>query len=171
VTRTKYLDWLQKEEGEESVESSHQLNVRELIRTADRFASTDSLLDYIDKTIAAAARQRKDKQAGGERVLLMSIHRSKGLEWPHLFVAGCNDLILPHVRGDLEEERRLMYVAVTRARDSLTLSYVRHIARPQGILDADPSPFLLEAGLIDSGDGGGMRCDGCGRPIVSCTCP
>ena len=171
VTRTQYLEWLRKDEGEESVESSHQLNIRELIRTADRFATIGSLLDYIDKTAAAAARQRKDKQAGGERVLLMTIHRAKGLEWPHLFVAGCNDLLVPHIRGELEEERRLMYVAVTRARDSLTLSYVKSVARPQGIVDADPSPFLIEAGLLDVGDGTGMRCDGCGRPIVSCVCP
>lgn len=171
VTRTQYLEWLRKDEGEESVESSHQLNIRELIRTADRFATIGSLLDYIDKTAAAAARQRKDKQAGGERVLLMTIHRAKGLEWPHLFVAGCNDLLIPHIRGELEEERRLMYVAVTRARDSLTLSYVKSVARPQGIVDAAPSPFLIEAGLLDVGDGTGMRCDGCGRPIVSCVCP
>jgi DNA helicase-2/ATP-dependent DNA helicase PcrA len=171
VNRTQYLEWLRKDEGEESVETSHQLNVRELIRTADRFPTVVSLLDYIDKTIAAAARHRKDKQAGGERVLLMTIHRAKGLEWPHLFVAGCNDLIIPHVRGEPEEERRLMYVAVTRARDSLTLSYVKLFARPQGIVDAEPSPFLIEAGLLDVGDGTGMRCEGCGRPIVSCVCP
>jgi DNA helicase-2/ATP-dependent DNA helicase PcrA len=171
VERTKYIEWIREDEGDETVENSHQLNVRELIRTADRFASIDSLLTYIDNTLAAAARQRKDKQAGGERVLLMSCHRSKGLEWPHVFVAGCNDLVLPHIRGELEEERRLMYVAVTRARDSLTLSYVKEFSRPHGVVDADPSPFLIEAGLVDTGDGTGMRCEGCGRPIVSCTCP
>jgi superfamily I DNA/RNA helicase len=65
-----------------------------------------------------------------------------------VFVAGCNDGILPHVRGDSEEERRLMYVAMTRARDVLTLSYVRKVARSHGLVDADPSQFLIDAGFL-----------------------
>ena len=106
-----------------------------------------ALLDYIDETISSARKQRKDSQAGGERVLLMSVHRSKGLEWPHVYVVGMNELVLPHAKGDEEEERRLAYVAVTRARDVLTLSHVRRIATRAGIRDAQPSRFLLDTGL------------------------
>lgn len=149
VNRTGYITWLQKEEGEESLDASHAANVRELIRVASRFASVDELLNYIDDSINAAKRQREDKQAGGERVLLMSIHRSKGLEWPYLFVSGCNAGILPHKMGEPEEERRLAYVAATRARDVLVLSYVQAIATKDGLRDVEPSGFLFDAKLVN----------------------
>lgn len=58
-----------------------------------------------------------------DAVRIMTIHAAKGLEWDHVFLAGCNEGILPSKRGDLEEERRLFYVAVTRARETLCLSY------------------------------------------------
>jgi DNA helicase II / ATP-dependent DNA helicase PcrA len=147
VRETRYIDWLNREEGGETTEDSGAANVREMVRVAERFSTVDSLLDYIDETIRAARKQRDDKQAGGERVLLMSVHRSKGLEWPHVYVAGMNEMVLPHAKGDPQEERRLAYVAMTRARDVLTLSYVRRIATRAGIRDVEPSVFLLDTGL------------------------
>lgn len=147
VRQTKYLEWITKEEGEESIETSGVANVRELIRVSTRFPTCGELLDYIDETIRSSRRQREDKQAGGERVLLMSVHKSKGLEWPHVWVAGFNEMILPHVKGDIEEERRLAYVAATRARDTLVLSYVRTMATRAGIKDVDPSRFLEDSGI------------------------
>lgn len=145
IRRTRYIDWVTKEEGEESIETSGAANVRELIRVAERFASIEELLDYIDDTIKRTEKQRNDKQAGGDRVLLMSVHRSKGLEWPFVWVAGFNEMILPHIKGDPEEERRLAYVAATRARDELVLSHVRTLATRAGIKDAQPSRFLKDA--------------------------
>lgn len=147
VRMTRYIDYLNKEEGGETTADSGAANVREMVRVAERFETAPELLDYIDETIKSARRQREDKQAGGERVLLMSVHRSKGLEWPHVYVAGMNELILPHVKGDPEEERRLAYVAATRARDVLVLSYVRRIATRAGIKDVEPSRFLRDTGL------------------------
>jgi DNA helicase-2/ATP-dependent DNA helicase PcrA len=148
VRRTNYIAWIEKEEGGESIETSGGANVRELIRVAERFDTVDEMLTYIEKNQAAAKRQRKDKQAGGERLLLMSIHRSKGLEWPNVWVVGCNEMILPHVKGDVEEERRLMYVAATRARDNLVLSHVREMATRSGIKQGTPSKFLVDANLV-----------------------
>ena len=148
VHATRYLDYLRKEEGEESVENSRQSNVRELVRVAERFGKVTELLDYIDQNVAASRKQRKDAQAGGERVLLMSIHRSKGLEWPLVWVSGCNEKVLPHARGDVEEERRLAYVAATRARDELVMSFVSRFATAEGVKDAQPSRFLADAGLL-----------------------
>lgn len=142
-----YIDWLNKEEGGETTADSGAANVREMVRVAERFKTAGELLDYIDDTIKSARKQRDDKQAGGERVLLMSVHRSKGLEWPHVYVAGMNEMVLPHAKGDPEEERRLAYVAMTRARDVLTLSFVRRIATRAGIRDVEPSRFLRDTGL------------------------
>jgi len=147
IRATRYIEWLQKEEGDESTENSGAANVREMVRVAERFSSVDEVLDYIDETIRAAKRQREDKQAGGQRVLLMSIHRSKGLEWPRVYVIGMNEMVLPHARGNVEEERRLAYVAVTRARDVLTLSYVRRIATRAGVKDVEASRFIRDTGL------------------------
>lgn len=147
VRSTRYIDWLQQEEGEETIENSGPANVREMVRVAERFSTAKELLNYIDETIRSARKQREDKQAGGQRVLLMSVHRSKGLEWPHVYVVGMNEMVLPHFKGDIEEERRLAYVAVTRARDVLTLSYVRRIATRAGVKDVQPSRFIVETGL------------------------
>lgn len=82
------------------------------------------------------------------RVLLMSIHASKGLEFPHVFFVGCSDGIIPHKRyiespGGLEEERRLFFVATTRAEDRLTFSNFGFIPN-RGVFSS--SPFLQEAG-------------------------
>lgn len=148
VRETGYLDYLRRDQGEESIENSAVANVREMIRVAERFATAEELLEFIAANIKAAKKQRSDGQAGGERVLLMSIHRSKGLEWPHVYVVGLNEMILPHIKGDIEEERRLAYVAATRARDTLTLSYVRKVAVASGIREVAPSRFLLDAGVV-----------------------
>lgn len=148
ISTTQYIAWLEREEGQESIENSQGANIRELVRVAGSFTTVDDFLAYVNKTVEAARRQRRDGQAGGERVLLMSVHRSKGLEWPVVFVAGMIDGVLPHARGDAEEERRLAYVAATRARDLLVLSHVRSFATRAGIKAASPSPFLRDAGLV-----------------------
>jgi len=157
VRVTRYIDYLNKEEGGETTADSAAANVREMVRVAERFPTAEELLDYIDETISSARKQRKDAQAGGERVLLMSVHRSKGLEWPHVYVVGMNEMVLPHAKGDIEEERRLAYVAVTRARDVLTISHVRRIATRAGIRDAQPSRFLVDTGLPLDGPRGAVE--------------
>jgi DNA helicase-2/ATP-dependent DNA helicase PcrA len=145
IQQTAFIAWLSKDEGEESVENSAAANVRELARVAASFKSADELLDYVEQNVRDRAKQKK---ASGDRVLLMSVHKSKGLEWPCVWVVGCNDGVLPHAKGDVEEERRLFYVACTRARDELTCSYVSRMALPRGVVEVGPSAFLRDAGLI-----------------------
>ena len=89
----------------------------------------------------------QDKDAGQE-VRLMTLHGCKGLEFPHVFMAGVEEELLPH-RNSLEEsgeqeERRLMYVGITRARDTLTLSYASHRRRYGEHISCEPSRFLGE---------------------------
>ncbi len=80
----------------------------------------------------------------------MTVHASKGLEFEVVFIAGCEDGIMPHARalaegaGNLEEERRLFYVAVTRARRKLYISACRQRRRQAQAVDCAPSPFLAE---------------------------
>lgn len=146
IRRTRYAQWLTKDEGEESTENSRVSNIRELVRAAERFPTVAELLDYIDITV------KKSKKNKGERnpnkVTLCSLHRSKGLEWPAVFVIGCSEGILPHARAEEpEEERRLFYVGVTRAKDVLSLSAVRTAAMGGQIRAMAPSSFLSEVGL------------------------
>lgn len=158
VRQTRYQEWLQKDEGEESTENSRVSNVREIIRAAARFTTVEELLDYVDKTVSASKDQRKEKDPN--KVTLCSLHRAKGLEWPTVFLAGCASGILPHARAeDPEEERRLFYVGVTRARDTLHLSCVRTLVIGHQVRIATPSEFLVEAGLPPEPYGGGADAD------------
>lgn len=80
-----------------------------------------------------------------DAVTVATYFRAKGLQWPVVFLPGCNQGLVPHPRADLESERRLFYVALTRASNELVASWV---AVPRD--EARPSRFLLEAGLLDS---------------------
>jgi len=81
----------------------------------------------------------------GDRVALMSLHGAKGLEWPVVFITGCEDGLIPcSLFGDRDdaEERRLMYVGMTRARKKLILSHARRRTINGRVLQMKPSPFL-----------------------------
>ncbi len=88
-----------------------------------------------------------NKDDRNESVVLSTIHAAKGLEWPHVFLVGLEEELLPHRRvmdgdGALEEERRLAYVAVTRARRHLTLSYALNRTRFGRIVPRTRSRFV-----------------------------
>ena len=85
-----------------------------------------------------------------ESVKLMTMHNAKGLEFDHVFIVGLEDGLIPHSRsiydvgGNLEEERRLLYVGITRARKTLHLSYAQSRRTFDAVLPSFPSRFLLE---------------------------
>ena len=89
-----------------------------------------------------------EKERTGEAVTLITMHSCKGLEFPHVYIAGLEDGLLPHSRskdeGTLDEERRLFYVALTRAMQTLFLSYCGGRKRYGQLLPSHPSPFLKE---------------------------
>jgi DNA helicase-2/ATP-dependent DNA helicase PcrA len=102
------------------------------------------LADFLAQ--AALAADDGERSAVG-RVTLSTLHAAKGCEWEHVRITGLCEGLLPHEhalrRGEIEEERRLAYVGLTRARRQLALSWPRtHRGRP-----AAPSRFLAEAGL------------------------
>jgi DNA helicase-2/ATP-dependent DNA helicase PcrA len=113
-----------------------------------------SLFAYLNR-ISLLTKSDGDEDAGKGKVNLMTIHASKGLEFPVVFIAGAEEGIIPHERsledgaGDsgvnpLEEERRLFYVAITRARDKLFISSCQSRRRLQTTTERQPSPFLEE---------------------------
>ena len=150
VLATKYDEWLVKDEGEESTENSRVSNVRELIRASRRFPTVRELLDFIDDINEASKRNRGNKEEPN-KVVLTTIFRSKGLERDHVYLIGINDKILPHARcEDVEEERRIFYVGVTRAKERLVVSCVNEIAIGNRVVCVEPSQFIYEAGLEPS---------------------
>lgn len=110
-------------------------NIDELIVFASEQGDLPSFLEQISLATSADTASKKSQRPG---LNLMSIHLAKGLEFKTVFVVGCNDGVLPHQRSfgerlGIEEERRLMYVAMTRAKKNLFLSFFN-----------TPSRFLYE---------------------------
>ncbi|TXL64830.1 UvrD-helicase domain-containing protein [Zeimonas arvi] len=155
-----FVDWLKKRAEEEG-------------STLLQLAQTVSLLSQLDR-----------KDADADAVRLTTIHASKGLEFPHVFIVGCEEGLLPHHGGlareeteaagadepggdegkgrpgreaaRIEEERRLMYVAVTRAQRSLTLTWCRERKRGREKYPQVPSRFLSEMQLDAQPKAGAM---------------
>ncbi len=122
--------------------SERMENIAELIYFAQQFTELSGLIEKISlaDTFETSANGRKKRHIheGKAGIFLMTIHVAKGLEFDSVFVVGVNEGVLPHQRSlfspeDLEEERRLMYVAMTRARSELVLGFY-HV----------PSRFLYE---------------------------
>ena len=99
---------------------------------------------------ARASSAGQDHKAG---VPLLTYFRAKGLQWHTVILTTCNDGLIPHQRAEVEEERRLFYVAMTRASSNLVLSYVQSVCSCK----VQPSRFLYEAGLLERPETGRKR--------------
>jgi DNA helicase-2/ATP-dependent DNA helicase PcrA len=127
-------------------------NVEELISTAtayDKQTDNPSLVDYLQQ-IALFSDADMYNEASGQ-VALMTLHAAKGLEFEHVFIIGLETGLLPHERAngnqdELEEERRLFFVGVTRAKTNLHVSYARYRTFRGQLLRTIPSQFLYEIG-------------------------
>jgi DNA helicase-2/ATP-dependent DNA helicase PcrA len=131
-------------------------NIQELLNGIKEFSEREDIeekgLDIFMQDIALLTNDDKDKNKDADTVSLMTIHSSKGLEFPHVYVVGLEENLFPsqmslNSRSDLEEERRLFYVAVTRAESKLTISYATSRFKFGTLINCEPSRFLDE---IDS---------------------
>jgi len=136
---------------DDEIDNSKAENVMALEGVSQAFASfaPEEFLRYATE----AASSNVFNQSKG--VVLMTAHRSKGLEFPNVFVAGCNMGLFPHFRAlqeenGIEEERRLMYVALTRAKNRLWFLTTREDSKGR---PASPSDFLYEMGIYGRSDG------------------
>lgn len=130
------------------------MNIESLINNMEMWENNPDNFDtglyaYLNRITLLSRDDMEDDNLKG-KVNLMTIHASKGLEFPVVFICGCEDGIIPHARsledsdGGVEEERRLFYVAITRARDKLFLSCCQHRRKMQQTVECTPSPFLDE---------------------------
>jgi DNA helicase-2/ATP-dependent DNA helicase PcrA len=121
-------------EADDSAESRDRLdNLAELVTIASDFDDESEQPQTVDAFLERIALSAPADQSAGEAVVLMTIHIAKGLEWPVVFITGMEDGLFPSLRerdgqsedAALEEERRLAYVAITRARSRLVLTHAR----------------------------------------------
>jgi ATP-dependent DNA helicase Rep len=125
-------------------------NVLEFVQWLERpiAGEAGTLADTLGKLALMDMLDRNADDKDGDSVQLMTLHAAKGLEYPHVFLVGMEEEILPHrnsLDGDsLEEERRLCYVGITRARQTLTLSYADKRKKYGEEISCEPSRFLKE---------------------------
>jgi DNA helicase-2/ATP-dependent DNA helicase PcrA len=126
--------------------------VADVIEFADNHArrSRNATLATFLQDLTLTANDDKSDEEPGERarVMLMTLHSAKGLEFPRVYLVGLEEGLLPHLRSiaedTVEEERRLMYVGITRARTHLTLCYTKQRTKFGRQVDSMPSRFLYE---------------------------
>jgi superfamily I DNA/RNA helicase len=124
-------------------------SLRELMATMDGVGNEPrERLENFLETITLDSEREEEKENTQDAVTLITMHSCKGLEFPHVFIVGLEDGLLPHARskveGTLDEERRLFYVAVTRAMQTLAISHCLGRKKYGQSLPCHPSPFLKE---------------------------
>ncbi|MFT5609347.1 MAG: ATP-dependent DNA helicase Rep, partial [Parvicella sp.] len=146
-----YQAWITKQSASPEQAEMRWRNVEELLKWVRSIAEKDKERDL--KAVVAAISlmgilDKNDDDSDGNVVSLMTLHAAKGLEFPHVTIVGMEEEILPHrssIEGDtVEEERRLFYVGITRAKRELTLSYANQRKRFGEQIDCQPSRFLDE---------------------------
>lgn len=155
LIETNYRAYLEKTMAEKE-DANPMLNVDELLAGAadfDRQHPDDRSLDlYLEQIALVSDTDKLDQDAA--RVTMMTLHASKGLEFPWVYVIAVEDDLIPHGRSketerEIEEERRLLFVGITRAEKRLQLSYCKRRSIRGDLRPVVPSPFLAELPMID----------------------
>ncbi|QEM83763.1 DNA helicase Rep [Halomonas binhaiensis] len=130
----------------DQLEKSMQADPEE--STASEDTETDSVEAAISRLVLRDILEQQAEEDDSDRVQLLTMHASKGLEFPHVYLMGLEEELLPHRNaiesGTVEEERRLAYVGITRARQTLTMTLARQRKAFGEMMDCVPSRFLDE---------------------------
>ncbi len=158
LTRSGYMDMLTQRDSSEDTARADNLN--ELVNAmAEASERGETLTDFLDRAALVSDSDGFDENA---LITLMTLHSAKGLEFDHVFLTGMEEGIFPHSRSqndneELEEERRLCYVGMTRAKETLTLTRAvyRRMYGSERLTGSMPSRFLQEipGELIDTAAG------------------
>jgi superfamily I DNA/RNA helicase len=154
LNETGYFAELRRQEKNPENSEGRVRNLKEFMATMDRPAGggtspAERLGNFLEEiTLDSDREEEEEEENTGDAVTLITMHSCKGLEFPHVYIVGLEDGLLPHSRskaeGTLDEERRLFYVAVTRAMQTLTISHCGGRKKYGQVLPCQPSPFLKE---------------------------
>jgi superfamily I DNA/RNA helicase len=149
LEETGYFAELKRLDKDPEVSEVRIRGLRELMTTMDGVGNAPlERLEHFLENVTLDSDREEEKENTSDAVTLITMHSCKGLEFPHVFIVGLEDGLLPHSRskaeGTLDEERRLFYVAVTRAMQTLAISHCGGRKRYGQLLPCQPSPFLKE---------------------------
>lgn len=149
VEKIDYATWLLDNCSNPVIAEKRMENVNDLLEWLDRLLKEElTLAEAVNKMLLIDMLSRKEEENDADRVNLLTLHAAKGLEFPHVFILGLEEEILPHRNSieseTIEEERRLAYVGLTRAQRSLTLTLCKQRRRYKELIDCQPSRFLAE---------------------------
>ncbi|MCP3850812.1 MAG: DNA helicase Rep [Gammaproteobacteria bacterium] len=146
-----YDTWIFETSNNEKQAEKRIENVNDLISWLQRLYDNEpesSLEDLVSKMILLDIMERNEEDSADDQVALMTIHASKGLEFPYVYIVGMEEEFLPHRTSieeeNIEEERRLCYVGITRAQQELTFSLTSKRKQYGELIDSVPSRFLDE---------------------------
>ena len=163
----RYEDYLNQISSSEDVAQRRMSNVHFLVDSLQRVMTEESV--GLDEAISRLVlrdlmEQQEAEDASPDNVQLMTMHASKGLEFPHVFIVGMEENLLPHRAsledGNIEEERRLAYVGITRAQQSLAMTFADKRRQFGEMVPCEPSRFLDELPAHDLAWQGGDLEDG-----------
>ena len=147
-----YRDWLRQTSGSDKAAERRWENVRDLVEWLERLQAGEHRGETLPELVAHLSLmdilERQDEDQAGDRIALMTLHAAKGLEFPVVFLVGMEEGLLPHQSSieeeNIEEERRLAYVGITRARRRLIITTAERRRRGGELVRCEPSRFLKE---------------------------
>ena len=150
LKEVEYLDDLRRscKTPEEGLQRENSVN--EMLKQFTEYEgrSTEGLRGWLDEVLLRNEREKDEDELAGDGVTLITLHAAKGLEYPHVYLIGVEEGVLPHDRSKLEgtvdEERRLLYVGITRARKTLALTWCRNRVKYGGATPCSASSFFKE---------------------------
>jgi ATP-dependent DNA helicase Rep len=155
VREMEYQDWLLQTSSGPPMAEKRMANVETLISSLQTslekaVAKNDNadMGDAVARLVLMDLLERQEEEDETDRVQMMTLHSAKGLEFPHVFLMGMEEELLPHrnavEEGNVEEERRLAYVGITRAKRTLAITLTRKRKQYGELIECTPSRFLDE---------------------------
>ena len=156
IEAIQYGDWLNEQSSSPKAAEKRMENVNYLLTSIEKLLENNEAVKSSESPLEKAITQliirdmieQQTEEQQTDQVQLMTLHAAKGLEFPHVYLIGSEEEILPHrnsiENGDIEEERRLMYVGITRAQRSLTISYCNQRKMHGEKVECSFSRFLEE---------------------------
>ncbi len=149
---TRYREWLVDQAPNPKAAERRLENVADLVSWIERIAERDlkdkNLASVVSHLMLMDILDRNQDEAQSDQVQLMTLHAAKGLEFAHVYIIGMEEELLPHRTSidedTIEEERRLAYVGITRARQTLTFTYAEKRRKQGEAVSCEPSRFLGE---------------------------